>query len=156
MLSEFGSRSDWNGIQERMFRQFKHLGMQSINEYPTLSCKSRCEREASPSIIFLEITRDSYASPSLSLSLSTTCFQSLQIIWIQKIADVLPNQIRGKQAYQELIMLANVRLCIRCLERIKLSRDMRFPTISKASDQPAHMHSQIRAFASRLNILYEC
>ena len=26
-LSEFGSRSDWNGIQERMFRQFKHLGM---------------------------------------------------------------------------------------------------------------------------------
>ena len=24
-LSEFGSRSDPNGIQERMFRQFKHL-----------------------------------------------------------------------------------------------------------------------------------
>ena len=30
---------------------------------------------------------------------------------------------------------------------------MRFPTFSKASDQPAHMHSLIRAFASRLNIL---
>ena len=30
---------------------------------------------------------------------------------------------------------------------------MRFPTISKASDQPAHMHSLIRALASRLNIL---
>ena len=26
-LSEFGSRSDPNGIQKRMFRQFKHLGM---------------------------------------------------------------------------------------------------------------------------------
>ena len=26
-LSEFGSRSDPNGIQERMFRQFNHLGM---------------------------------------------------------------------------------------------------------------------------------
>ena len=26
-LSEFDSRSDRNGIQERMFRQFKHLGM---------------------------------------------------------------------------------------------------------------------------------
>ena len=36
---------------------------------------------------------------------------------------------------------------------------MRFPTnvacvTSKASCQPAHMHSLIRAFASRLNILY--
>ena len=32
---------------------------------------------------------------------------------------------------------------------------MRFPAISKASDQPAHMHRLIRAFAtsSRLNIL---
>ena len=29
---------------------------------------------------------------------------------------------------------------------------MRFPTISKASDEPAHMHSLIRVFASRLNI----
>ena len=57
-LSELGSRSDPNGIQERMFRQFKHLGMRSkvckapIVEYPTLSCKSRCTREASPCIIF--------------------------------------------------------------------------------------------------------
>ena len=33
---------------------------------------------------------------SLSLSLSTTCFQSLKIVWIQKISEVLPNQIRGK------------------------------------------------------------
>ena len=53
-------------------------------------------------IIFCEIKRDSYASASLSLS--TTCFQSLQIVCIQKISDVLPNQIRGKQAYQELKM----------------------------------------------------
>ena len=30
---------------------------------------------------------------------------------------------------------------------------MKFPTISKASDQPAHMQHLIRAFASRLNIL---
>ena len=30
---------------------------------------------------------------------------------------------------------------------------MRFPTISKASDEPAHMHSLIRVFASRLNKL---
>ena len=30
---------------------------------------------------------------------------------------------------------------------------MRFPTISKASDQPAHMQHLIRAFAGRLNIL---
>ena len=30
---------------------------------------------------------------------------------------------------------------------------MRFPTISKATDQPAHMHNLIRAFASRMNIL---
>ena len=29
---------------------------------------------------------------------------------------------------------------------------MRFPTISKAPDQPAHMHSLVRAFASRVNI----
>ena len=39
-----------------------------------------------------------------------------------------------------------------------LSRDMRFPTMwyappAKASDQPAHMRSLIRSFASRLNIL---
>ena len=27
LLSEFGSRSDPNGIQEKMFRQFKHLGV---------------------------------------------------------------------------------------------------------------------------------
>ena len=52
-------------------------------------------------MIFFEITRDSYASASLSLSLSlsTTCFQIVQIVCIQKISDVLPNQIRGKQAY---------------------------------------------------------
>ena len=33
---------------------FVNLNMQGINavEYPTLSCKSRCAREASPSIIF--------------------------------------------------------------------------------------------------------
>ena len=31
---------------------------------------------------------------------------------------------------------------------------MRFPTISKAPEQSAHMHSLIRAFASRLNILW--
>ena len=40
-----------------------------------------------------------------------------------------------------------------------MSRDMRFPTkwlcpTSKASDQPAHMRSLIRAFASLLNILW--
>ena len=29
---------------------------------------------------------------------------------------------------------------------------MRFPTISKASNQPAHMHRLIRAFASRLSV----
>ena len=34
-----------------------------------------------------------------------------------------------------------------------MSRDMRFPTTSKGSDQPAHARSLIRAFASRLNIL---
>ena len=53
------------------------------------------------------ITRDSYAiSLSLSLSpgtyiyytsvLSPTCFQSLKIVWIQRISEVLPNQIRGR------------------------------------------------------------
>ena len=78
-------------------------------------------------MIFFEITSDSYASASLSLSLSFSlslslslslshththsCFQSTRIVWIQKISDVLPNQIRGKQAYQELI-----RHCVRCLE----------------------------------------
>ena len=41
---------------------------------------------------------------------------------------------------------------------VYLSHDMRFPTMwyartSKASDQPAHMRSLIRAFASRLYIL---
>ena len=54
--------------------------MQSVNsvEYPTLSCKSRCAREVSRSIIFstllihdiFEIKRDLYASAGLSLSLS--------------------------------------------------------------------------------------
>ena len=38
-----------------------------------------------------------------------------------------------------------------------MSRDMRFPTVacatSKASEQPAHTRSLIRAFASRLDIL---
>ena len=39
-----------------------------------------------------------------------------------------------------------------------LSRDMRFPTmwyvrLAKASDQPAHTRSLIRAFSSRVNIL---
>ena len=106
--------------------------MQSVNtvEYPTMSCKSRCAREVSPSIIsstyfsrFKEIRMQALVSLppslslSLSLSLSTICFQSLQIVWMQKISDVLPNQIRGKQAYQELIIKANVWLCVRCLER---------------------------------------
>ena len=50
-------------------------------------------------MIFFGIIRDSYASASLSLSLSPTCFQIVQIVCIQKISDVLPNQIRGKQAY---------------------------------------------------------
>ena len=45
---------------------------------------------------------------SLSLSLSHG-FQSLQIVWIQKTSDVLPNQIRGKQAYQELIYIVSKR-----------------------------------------------
>ena len=31
--------------------------------------------------------------------------------------------------------------------------DMRFPATSKASDQPAHTRSLIKAVASRLNIL---
>ena len=84
--------------------------MQSINtvEYPTLTCKSRCAREASPSIIFStdtwnfsrlqEIRMHALVSLSLSLSLSlsSTCFQSLQIVWMQMISDVLPNQIRGR------------------------------------------------------------
>ena len=35
-------------------------------------------------------------SLSLSLSLSPTCFQSLKKVWIQKISEVLPNEIRGK------------------------------------------------------------
>ena len=30
------------------------------------------------------------------VSLSPSCFQSLKIVWIQKISEVLPNQIRGK------------------------------------------------------------
>ena len=50
-------------------------------------------------MIFFKITRNSYASASLSLpplSLSLSCFQSLKIFWIQKISDVLPNQIRGQ------------------------------------------------------------
>ena len=42
------------------------------------------------------------------------------------------------------------------LTPLDLGRDMRFPTmwyvLSKGSDQPAHMHSLIRAFASRLSI----
>ena len=46
-------------------------------------------------------------SLSLSLSLSDPLSlppASLQIVWIQKISDVLPYQIRGKQANQDLIM----------------------------------------------------
>ena len=64
-------------------------------------------------VVFFEITRDYYAtsaSVSLSLSLSHSHgFQSLQIVWIQKTSDVLPNQIRGKQAYQELIYIVSER-----------------------------------------------
>ena len=58
-------------------------------------------------VVLFETTRDYYAtSASLSLTLSLTlspALQSLQIVWIQKTSDVLPNQIRGKQTYQELI-----------------------------------------------------
>ena len=35
----------------------------------------------------------------------------------------------------------------------EMRHDIRFPTISKASDQPAHTRSLIRALASRLNII---
>ena len=45
-----------------------------------------------------------------------------------------------------------------CVWSEYMSRNMRFPTMwylrsAKASDQPAHMRSLIRAFASRLHIL---
>ena len=95
-----------------------------------------------------EITRDSYASAIVSLSLSLACSQSLQIVWIQKISDVLPNQIRGKQDTKNQSCKHTSDFASDASEEYN-----RAPTISKASDQPAHMHSLIRAFASRLNIL---
>ena len=102
--------------------------------------------------------KDSYASDGLSLS--PICFQSLQIVWMQKISDVLPNQIRGKQAYQELIMKANVRLCIRCLERIWLSSDMRFPTMWYVGPAKPQISLRICTVCSEpllvAWIIYEC
>ena len=79
-------------------------------EYPTLSCKSRCAREASPSIIFStdtyvsrlqEIRMQALVSLSLSLSLSLSKFaNSLDPEDLRRLAK--SNQ--GQTGYQDLIM----------------------------------------------------
>ena len=158
--------------------------MQSINtvDYPTFSCKSWCGIVFSTDTWYLrlkEICMQALVSlspslpppplpplpppslsPSLSLSLSTTCLLS-------KFANSLdPEDLRPlakpNQGQTDILRINNVS------ERPTL-RPMPWTNIiepwheisnivvcgtSKASDQPAHMHSLIRAFASRLNILW--
>ena len=108
---QFGSRSD------RMELRKECLVNLNINNSKclTLSYKSQCAREDATKYHFQHRWADNANRDSkkpkqeicmqvlVSLSLSKTCFQSLQIVWIQKISHVLPNIIRGKQAYQELI-----------------------------------------------------
>ena len=120
--------------------------MQSINTVVV----QKPMRTRSISAPIHDIFRDYKRFVCISLCLSLYLYLSLYHL-LSKFAnsvDPLAKSNQGQTGYQELIMSANVRICVRCLG----SRDMRFPTI-KASDQPAHMHSLIRAFASRLNIL---
>ena len=83
--------------------------MQSINtvEYPTLSCKSRCAREASPSIIF---STDTYVSRLQEIRLQAQVSLSLSLS-LSKFANSLDPDLRrlaksnqGQTGYQELIM----------------------------------------------------
>ena len=104
---QFGSRSDPNGIQERMFRQFKHLAMRlKACKASILSNIRLCRAKAGAhekrlqaifSALIHDIFRDYKRFVCKRWSLSLSLFQSLQIVWIQKISDVLPNKIRGKQ-----------------------------------------------------------
>ena len=141
--------------------------MQSINtvEYPTLLCKSRCARETSPKyhfqhqhMIFFEITRDSYASASLSLSLYyllSKFANSLDPEDPRRLAK--PNQ--GQTGIPRINHVSE-RPTLRPMPRKNIiepwhgiSNNMVCGT-SKASYQPVHMYSLIRAFANRLNILW--
>ena len=114
-----------------------------------LSCKSRCTREA-----FQHRYRmHALESLSLSLSLSTTCFQSWKIVWIQKISHVFQTGIPRINHVSELRTLRPMPRKNIIEPWHEISNNVVCGT-SKASDQPAHMHRLIRAFASRLNILW--
>ena len=88
---------------------------------------------------------------SLSLSLSLSLCHLLSKFENSLDPEDLP-KIRGKNLGPNKHTGSEQEL-MSDFASVLLSRGMRFPTISKASDQPAHMHSLIRAFASRLNIL---
>ena len=107
--------------------------MLSINtvDYPTLSCKSRCAREASPSIIFSTdtvCTRMSLSTLSLSLyNLLSKFANSLDLEDLRRIAK--PNQ--GQTGIPRVDHVSE-RPTLRPMPRkniINLSRDMRFPTM---------------------------
>ena len=93
-------RSEWNsGKNVSSIKTFGNAieSIQSINTvvYPTLWCKSRCAREAfqHPFMIFFEITRDSYASAIVSLSLSGSLSLSLLLSKFENSLD--PEDLRG-------------------------------------------------------------
>ena len=144
LQTRFGSRSDLNGIQDRMFRQFKIVCTQSVNtvECPTLPYKRRCAQKVwvfigsscnkidwlTQTLCFYILrnqakTKDSCANTvqslsfSLTLSLSvstfTTCYQSLQTVFMQKIVQ---RAWSGANKHTKSYNL--VRLCLRRSQNI--------------------------------------
>ena len=112
-------------------------------------------------MIFFEIKRDSYeALVSLSLSLSlyhllSKFANSLDLENLRRLAK--PNQ--GQTGIPRINNVSE-RPTLRPMSRkniiqawLEISNNVVCGT-SKVSDQPAHMHSLIRAFANRLNILW--
>ena len=130
--------------------------MQSTNtvEYPTLSCKSRCAREASPSIIFstdtactrlsLSLLSLSLLSFSLSLSLSTTCFQSLQIVRSRRSPTSSQTKSGANRHTKNQSCKRTSDFASDASKEYNklMSRDMRFPTMWYV--RPAKPHISLR------------
>ena len=111
-------------------------------------------------MIFFEITRDSYASASLSLSLSLSHLlskfaNSLEPEYLRRLAK--PNQ--GQTGIPRIIHVSK-RPTFRPMPRKyiiepwhEISNNVVCGT-SKASDQPTHMHNLIRAFDMRFPTMW--
>ena len=129
LQTRVGSRSDSNGIQDRMFRQFKIVCTQSVNtvECPTLPYKRRCAQKvwvfigsSCNKIDWLTQTLCFYIlrnKPKQKICVQTQCSlflsHSLSLsLYFYNLLSKFANSfhaedratclIRGKQAYQEL------------------------------------------------------